>query len=471
MNEIQIRNFDKRSNPTKDQLTILENANKCTKIIEFLELKTKNDKTRRTYGSIIRDYLVTLNIKDPNKYFIDPRKLSNGKKIDYTDKLEKDVLKFNKSLQTKSGSHRKTNLSAIRRFFEYNKIDLGNSFWEDTRKNGKKAERQTDTETPSTEQLKNILSRADTEGKAFFLTIMTSETGKPITKFITPEAKYFLEQYLKERNQILETRINRSNYIKHNEQQFRQKYNNRVFPMGNTNPETMWKNLLNKEKLYKIDPETKNPTMGIHSLRRYFEDNLGNGKLSKYLQNKTSKSEEPYQYKTQGKLEEEYKKYMINLYVFEETEETKAIIEETRKSMEEMKKDYENKIRQIEQAEKMKNKEYKKRFERMNELIKNIIPESALPGYPTHHTGTGIKDGKIYDTKYDEKQADIIKVSKSEQNQINKYREETKDPFPEYLKIYERIEKENPGLTDYNYHHMTCAEMDKNKKTKQIKSL
>jgi len=342
MSDTNIPDFNKKFKPTKKQIIILDNLRKCEKITEYLKLKISKDTTRRNYAGYIRDYFIKLDITCPDKYLQDPRRMRNGKQIDYLDKIETDVLKFNKSLQTKSGSNRKANLSAIRKLLEHNKIDLGNSFWEEVRKNGKKTYRETDTETPSKQQLKDILGRANEEAKAFFLMQMTSgsrlkeilyltfdnlhleteppsfrvpselsKNGKPITKFITPEAKYWVDKYRKNRDKILQTRINRARNKKTKEE-----YKNRVFPMGSSNPQVIWNNLLEKEGLHIIDPNTTYPTMGTHSLRRYFEDNIGHGKLAKYMSNKLSKSEEPYQYKTKNKLEQD-----------EETAETKEEIE------------------------------------------------------------------------------------------------------------------------------------------------
>lgn len=411
-----IPDFDKKINPTKKQIEILTKLRVCKKITDYLIFCTRSDTpTRRNYAGYIRDYFVMHNITNPDKYLKDPRRMSNGKEIDYLDSLEKDVLKFNKKLETKSGSYRKSNLIAIRKLFESNKINLGNSFWETIRKNGKKAYRETEIETPTKEQLKNILNHADTEAKAFFLMKMTSgsrlkeilylnfnnlhinteppsfyvpsklsKNGKAITKFFTPEAKYWLEQYLKNRDNILLTRIKRAN-----KQKTKEEYENRVFPMGDTNADTMWNNLLKKEELYKIDPETKHPTMGTHSLRRYFEDNIGHRKLSKYMLNKLSKSDEPYPYKTKNKLEQEYLKYMKNLYVFEETEETKEEINnlkneiEVLKGKEELIKKRENGHQK--DIEKMHNEleEAKNQLNKLSELIgKMVNPTKEELEYP-----------------------------------------------------------------------------------------
>jgi len=325
--------------------------------------------------------------------------MDNGIKIDYLDSIEHDIESFNKSLQSKSGSYRLGNLSAIRKLLEYNKIDLGNSFWEGIRKAGDKAERSTDIITPTREQLRSILNHADNEGKAFFLMQMSSgsrieeirtltfdnlhletnppsfripkeisKTNRPITKFFSEEAKYYLNEYInKNREKKLETRINRAR-----SDTVKEEYENMVFPMGKTNPELMWNNLLKKENLYKLDKDTKHPVMGTHSLRRFFEDNIGHGKLSKYMLNKLTRSQEPYSFKTKHKLEDVYNKYVDNLLIFDTPEKTKdevnrlrdkmkdkdkqierlqdsiGLIDKGRKSFEEKFKDYDFRFKEIE---------------------------------------------------------------------------------------------------------------------------
>jgi integrase len=360
MNSKLIPDFDKKKIPTKRELLILENLRKCKKITDYLEYRLNRDSTKRTFATHIRNYFLFLDISDVDSYFKDPRRMSNGKRIDYMDKIEHDIESYNNSLKSYSGSFRLSNLSAIRKLLEYNKIDLGNSFWEGVRKAGAKAERESEIETPTIEQLRNILSRADNEGKAFFLIQMSSgsrveeirtltfnnlylntdppsfritkehsKTGRAITKFFSYEALEFLKQYLdKDRDRILLTRLNRAR-----NQKTKDDYKNQVFPMGKTNPEIIWSNLCKKEGLYKLDPKTKHPIMGTHSLRRFFEDNIGHGKLSKYMLNKLSKSEEAYSFKTKNKLEGLYKKHMDNLFIFNTPKKTKEEINKLKEDL------------------------------------------------------------------------------------------------------------------------------------------
>jgi len=347
-----IPNFDKKIKTTKKQITILNNVRKCKLITDYLKLETKGT-TTRNYGSFIRDYFVKLNIININNYIKDPRLIENNKeKIQYLDKIEKDIKIFNKEIQNKSGTNRKAQLSAIRNLLEFNKIELGNHFWKSTRKNGNKTGTQTDYKTLDKEQLKKVLSRADTEYKAFFLTQMTSasridsilkldlnqlnlnttppeirlysedeKNGKPITKFISTEAKEYLEKYLKIRKNILKERLKKVKYFIRNEKDYKkieQEYNNRVFPNSYSNVERIWNDLLDKEQLYTLDPKTNKPIYGTHSLIRYFEDNIGKRELKLYLRNKLSKSEELYIYRTRKKLDNEYLEYEKNLHIFKD---------------------------------------------------------------------------------------------------------------------------------------------------------
>ena len=139
-----IPDFDKKLKPTKKQLLILKNIRICKKVTDYINFRLNKNSTKRAFASHIRNYFIHLEISNIGSYFKDPRRMSNGKRLDYTDKIEQDIQSFNNSFKNYSGSHRLSNLSAIRKLLEYNRIDLGNSFWEGIRKAGSNAERETD---------------------------------------------------------------------------------------------------------------------------------------------------------------------------------------------------------------------------------------------------------------------------------------------------------------------------------------
>lgn len=476
MTENLIPDFYHSITPTARQLEILNNLRKSKTITNFLLFKTKPSEisnTRRNYAGFIRDYFVEIDISDIEKYFEDPRLMENGKRVKYLDSIEENILKFNMSLQDQSGSNRKSKLSAIKKLLEYKKIDLGEGFWRDVKANGKKAFRQTETETPTKEQLRNILSRGSTEAKALFLTVMTSdsridsilkltfnnlhlETNPPtiyippedeknekaITKFISYEAKEWLGRYIeKDRKRILKTRINRTRTKQKHED-----YENRVFPMCNTNAETIWKNLVEKELgEYKIDPKTKHPIMGIHSLRRYFEDNIGNGKLALYLANKVPKSIEPYQYKTKNKLTDEYIKQMKNILVLEQPIEDNPKFIENNLAKEKYKKTIEEKDKIIKQLQEREhiialNTEAKeKTLSDFDERLKKLEKVSKIPRVPLDNklVQENIKANLNY-------WKDEYKLSNK---QVNNIKEELPDTYQQVNKALQR-EATEKGITE-----------------------
>ena len=153
-----------------------------------------------------------------------------------------------------------------------------------------------------------------------------------------------------------------------------------VFPISESTIETKWNNLLNKVNLYKIDPKTKHSIMGTHSLRRYFEDNIGNRKLSKYLTNKLSKSEEPYQYKTKHKLEEEYLNYEKNLYVFKLNSEIEENLTDIKKELGESKGKLEITKTRLSIYEE-KSKEFETKINRVMDMLEDTQMDNFVDDY------------------------------------------------------------------------------------------
>jgi hypothetical protein len=463
MSKNLIPNFDKKIKKTKGQLKILDNLRKCNKVIYYLYLETRGI-TTSNYGAYIRDFFIEINENNIDEYLKDPRIMEKKEKIKYLDNIENDIKKFNKSLENKSGSYRKSNLSALRELLKKNKIDLGNHFWKNVRKNGNKVSRQTETETPTKEQLKKILSNADIEARAIFLTQMSSgsrlgsiitlelndlyldktppqirlineKNGKPITKFISTEAKEYIDKYKEIREKLLKTRLNRTYYIKNDEDklnELKERYEKLVFPMSESNVEIIWGNLLRKENLYKLDPRTNKNPMGTHSLIRYFEDNIGNGKLSRYLRNKLTKSEEPYQYKTKHKLYEEYLNYEKNLYVFKYDTKTEEEIDEVKDELNKTEGKLKITIDKLKIYED-KNKELDKKYDNVMDLLKDIKHREQNPFTDYKPTEEVIK-------------LDEEEIKKAHDKELWKLEQKLKEN-PERYKDYEITDNKDLPLT------------------------
>ena len=402
MSEKLIPDIDKKKKPTKKQLDIVQKLRSCRNITDYLNLETKGT-TTRNYGGYIRNFFVFLEITNPIEYFKDPRLIeSNSERVNYTDEIERDIRIFNKKLQDMSGSNRLAQLSAIRELLDYNKIELGNHFWKSVRKVGNKVYTETDVKALTPQQLRNVLSHANTFEKAVFLTQLSSysrikqvieiefeqlnlesdppqirfycddeKNGKPITKFISTEAKEHIKEYLPHREKYLILTLKYSRNLingKSKLKKLEEKYKSRLFPISLSAIETRWNKLCRKENLYILDPKTKHPIYGTHSLRRYFDDNIGNRKLAEYLSNKLPKSVSAYQFKTENKLDEEFKKYEKRIWVFKEDDETLKRITETENELKETK----GKLEILSEKLKINEEKYRSSIERVKSIEKAL---------------------------------------------------------------------------------------------------
>ena len=202
------------------------------------------------------------------------------------------------------------------------------------------------------------------------------KNGKPIIKFITPEAKYWIEEYLKDRKKILSTRTNRARSKK-----IKEEYKKRVFPMGNSNSNIKWKNLVIKEfGEYKIDPNTNKPLMGTHCLRRYFKTRFSNYDpyLAKYFMGQSSKVDERYDDWTDKQLDEHYEKGVKYLFISQTPLETDNKIKQLNKELEKTNEQVKNKddyIKLISERQKSDSK----RVERLEKFIKRLKYDDLDP--------------------------------------------------------------------------------------------
>jgi len=326
--------------------------------------------------------------------------MANKKRIHYLDTLEDDIRKHFNYLNTERDPPLHNSgvfLAAVKGLLTYYKVDLPEITWKNLRKNGNSQFRLSKFKTPTREQLRQILSHADVEAKAFFLVQMTSgsriseiislkmqdidldyefprifirnfnsKTGKPIRKRISPEAKESLIDYLNIRKEIIETRRNRTITIKYKIPED----DDRLFPMGRANAEKMWMTITRKAGLYKLDPQTNKPIMGTHSLRRYFKTRFGNHDpyLAKYFMGQSTKVDESYDDWTDEQLDENYSEGVKHLFINQTPLETdnkiKKILKELDKSNDSL-KNKEDYVKFLSERQKSDNQ----RIERLEKLL------------------------------------------------------------------------------------------------------
>ena len=78
----------------KDSINgIKDGFDKSKKISEFLELHV-SQRSRRSYRYHLFEYAKFIQILNYDTYLKDPRKLSNNKRIEYEDKINKDILSY-----------------------------------------------------------------------------------------------------------------------------------------------------------------------------------------------------------------------------------------------------------------------------------------------------------------------------------------------------------------------------------------
>ena len=398
--------FPKYKNDTK----IRKSFNKSLKLQDFLKYYPKTDGTRRYYKLRLIEFFLERQIIDIDDYLKDSRLMPNKKRVQYLDKLEDDIRKHFNYINTERepplhGSN--AFIAAIKGLLTYHKIDLSEITWKTLRKNGNSEYRLSKFKTPTREQLRQILSHADVEAKAFFLVQMTSgsriseiislkmedididheyprmyirnfnsKTGRSIRKRISPEAKEVLIDYLNIRKEIIETRRNRTIHTKHKIS----KDDNRLFPMGRANAEKMWMTITSKAGLYELDPQTNKPIMGTHSLRRYFKTRFGNHDpyLAKYFMGQSTKVDERYDDWTDEQLDEHYAEGVKHLFINQTPLETDNKIRQISKELDKTNESLKNKedyIKFLGERQKSDNQ----RIERLEKLLKRLKYDNIDP--------------------------------------------------------------------------------------------
>ncbi len=359
------------------------------KVSKFLELNIVNDATRRQYAYHLRLFFQWKKIIDIDSYVKDPRLMKKQNKIKYEDSIKDDILEYWKYINDKQlGKTPYIFLPAMRRFLEANEIIFSPEFWRTMRKNGHGNYAITNYQTPTKQQLKNILSNADCEDKALFLMQMTSgqrintvlrltwkdiqleheyprlfirrpKGKRPVHTRITPEAKEYLLQYKEQYLKTLETREKRTPI--HTRKTLD---TNLVFPMTVQTVEAKWKTLTSKAGLYEKDNETNLPLYGTHSLRRYFQQYLGNENDALFFMGKTPENIATYKRMSQEQLDLVYIKGAENLVVFKEKSDLPKYLNE-----------YDDKFSKVEdelETAKERNDIYKHRLKEQEDRLQKL---------------------------------------------------------------------------------------------------
>ena len=341
------------------------------KIEEYLSGFDKKNtiKTKRMH---LNNYFNFIGSK-PNEYFDDGR--------DY----EKDFLNYAQNMQGVTPWTRSARLNCVKLFFEENEINIPRKLW---KKVSRKRPRAVTNDTiPTNAQLQRILAHGNTRDNALFLTLSSSgmrideclsleledidldqdpakirirwENAKndvPRTCYISSEAKMFVEEWLKERDDYLKQACKKGQHLN-----VKNPNDNTIFCFSYTNAWKIWDRLLRVSGYDQRDRSTKIHLMHIHTLRKFFETRMSYAgvpdAIYQCLEGHEGYLNGAYKRYTEQELSEWYKKGVQALLVFE-TQPDVSDIREQLKEVTHENKGYEDLIRQL--------KEQNERIERVS---------------------------------------------------------------------------------------------------------
>jgi integrase len=319
------------------------------KVEDFLNEYTSKQ-TKRLYTISLNNYF-TFQGKKPDKYIIDVRNLENGQRNEIMDGYEKDITKYRNHLTSEGYSPKSISnyIGTIKMFLEHYKINLDNSFWKKLHKRGmeKVTEAICDFKIPSRNELKQILTHANTKPRAMFL--LQSSSGMRIGEICNLTLDDIDLDYEYPRIRIKDTKTRRrgktrcSPEAKEAIQEYlkvRSKNNDsRLFQCTPKSARNMWNRLLKKSGYTKKDNNGMYPRhlMGTHTLRKFFRNEFSkyDNDLATYLMNQRSRLDRTYRQWADEYLDEKYSEGVQHLMVFQTnvTDEKVSVMEEKMKQL------------------------------------------------------------------------------------------------------------------------------------------
>jgi len=289
-----------------------------------------------SYWSGVRPFFDVNQINNPDDYIVDVRILENIDRVRTLDKYEDDIRRFATSIKDIPPKTQGGYISAIKKFFEVNRIDLPSQLWNQIKilNHIKRIRPITMDKIPDQADLKAIISHGGLKERALFLVNATSGTRigeltdltfdnlklekrmliirdttakdhyQRIT-YITEEAKIAFEEWLKERRRYLKHKYVKSLYvrkqlekqgytIKMNSEKIWEVYqgdrkltideivdlDKRVFPFTTHTARQMWNSMLEKAGT-PYNEKDNNPQLNrprykyhIHCLKKFWKSQM-----------------------------------------------------------------------------------------------------------------------------------------------------------------------------------------------------
>ena len=162
-----------------------------------------------------------------------------------------------------------------------------------------------------------------------------TKSGSKRTCFISDEATEAYLTWMKERDKYLTTAVKKMSKDK---LRAKNPDDKRVFPMSYHNALYIWRLLVKKSGLYKIDDRTHYLTLHPHCLRKHFRSYLGDADLAEHLMGHASSGlVKIYRNMKIEDLAEKYKNLMYNVTFFELSPDLSGVHSELREKDTEIK--------------------------------------------------------------------------------------------------------------------------------------
>lgn len=304
------------------------------KVEEFLTNNCDKKSTMKSYRSHLTNFFKIMDV-DPDKYF------DNGRDYDA------DIMTFWRSLGNYTPCTQVARISCVKLFFEEYDIILSNKTKKKLRRKLKGKKPATIDTIPTNNQLKKIISHGEAKAKALALVASSSgmrsdeilqlteedidfdsnpvkiyvraETTKTRTAritFMSNEAKESVLEWLKERDQYLQSAIAKVGGIT-----AKSPDDDTIFCFTTTTANKIWNRLLDKSGFNERDKTTGYHRMHFHVLRKFFETRMSYAQVPEPVYQQLEGHEgylsNSYKRYTQKELADAYQKGVKSLLVFE----------------------------------------------------------------------------------------------------------------------------------------------------------
>jgi len=306
------------------------------KIDDFLNEYTAHE-TIRQHKIALNKYFKYHN-QNPDSYVKDIRNLDNGTRNQITDQYEKDITKYRNHLIKEGYSPKSIHnyISSVKMFLEHHRVDLDKAFWKKLKGRGieKVVDSICDFKIPKPQELKQILTHANTKPRAMFL--LQSSSGMRIGEIcdLTENDIDLSYEYpritLRKTKSRAKGRTRCSQEAKESIQEWlkiRPSNNDpRLFQCKPKSARIMWNRLLKKSGYAKKDRSGKYPRclMGTHTLRKFFRNEFSKAEvenandLAKYLMTQRTGLDRKYREWSDEYLDKQYSKGVEKLFVFQQ---------------------------------------------------------------------------------------------------------------------------------------------------------